>query len=490
MPMIPRISNRNWSFLVIALCSLGGHAVNVIPFSYGILQVYIYSYLYEADDTVTKAQMHMHAPLVLGMATGTAWSFGLFVKYIHPVILHVANGLALSGWMILLYFFTNNYIVITVAMAFVGFHLGQLHIFFSQRVTEEGKNRPSAANGFYGFWFGVAGVWGNLLGFFYFNPDNLESTVFSDASGKNGTVFKQKEILDRVPTLWLILTGILFICFLPGYFVIGITRKGRPASVRSARFPSKRRDRSKSVISRVVEDTYGLEDENCDGALASTGAIRQRVKSVSPIKEVEAQTSGSDVGIISGVGLVLFTTMVGIGVSSLCAFELFKEFGMSGDHDASDDKFFNLAGLIIPIVGAFGRIGWGLLGDKVCMAPGRVDKMLYVAIVSVLAIMPGMGALLPPAIKHFMGTKDIGLKFGLVLTGEVVGCMYYLLFASVLRKHLSDIVLMIILSIPSALALLPAIFFLGGREGEEQSTVLENKSAANNYNSVVETKHS
>ena len=53
------------------------------------------------------------------------------------------------------------------------------------------------------------------------------------------------------------------------------------------------------------------------------------------------------------------------------------------------------------------------------MAPGRVDKMLYVAIVSVLAIMPGMGALLPPAIKHFMGTKDIGLKFGLVLTGEV-----------------------------------------------------------------------
>ena len=42
-------------------------------------QVYIYSYLYKADETITKAQMHMHAPLVLGMATGTAWSFGLFV---------------------------------------------------------------------------------------------------------------------------------------------------------------------------------------------------------------------------------------------------------------------------------------------------------------------------------------------------------------------------------------------------------------------------
>jgi hypothetical protein len=48
-----------------------------------------------------------------------------------------------------------------------------------------------------------------------------------------------------------------------------------------------------------------------------------------------------------------------------------------------------------------------------------VNKYLYVAIVSVLAIMPGMTTLLLPAIKRYMGTKDIGLKFGLVLIGEV-----------------------------------------------------------------------
>ena len=58
------------------------------------------------------------------------------------------------------------------------------------------------------------------------------------------------------------------------------------------------------------------------------------------------------------------------------------------------------------------------------MAPGRVDRYLYVAIVSVLAIMPGMMTLLPPAIKHFMGSKDIGLKFGMVLTGEVSVQLY------------------------------------------------------------------
>ena len=59
------------------------------------------------------------------------------------------------------------------------------------------------------------------------------------------------------------------------------------------------------------------------------------------------------------------------------------------------------------------------------------------------------------------------------------------MFASVLRKDVSDLVLMIALSIPSALALLPAFLFLG--RTVEEVTVLENKAVANNYNTVVDT---
>ena len=68
--------------------------------------------------------------------------------------------------------------------------------------------------------------------------------------------------------------------------------------------------------------------------------------------------------------------------------------------------------------------------------------------------------------------------------------MYYLLFASVLRKHISDIVLMTILSVPSALALLPTIFVLGKSEREEQITMLENTTATKSYHSVAETNSS
>ena len=62
------------------------------------------------------------------------------------------------------------------------------------------------------------------------------------------------------------------------------------------------------------------------------------------------------------------------------------------------------------------------------------------------------------------------------------------MFASVLRKYISDLVLMIVLSIPSALAVPPAVLFLGRSASEEEEvSVLVNKAktAAKNYNAVV-----
>ena len=50
-------------------------------------------------------------------------------RYIHPIILHVVNGVALCGWMILLYFFTNNYVIITVSMGMSYFPTSFMNIY-------------------------------------------------------------------------------------------------------------------------------------------------------------------------------------------------------------------------------------------------------------------------------------------------------------------------------------------------------------------------
>lgn len=86
-----------------------------------------------------------------------------------------------------------------------------------------------------------------------------------------------------------------------------------------------------------------------------------------------------------------------------------------------------------------------------------------------------------------MGSKDIGLKFGIVLTGEVFGCAYYLLNASILRSLISDLPLMLILSIPAMLAIIPTLVIL---KNNSDSIVVENQavsmatSGAKDYKSI------
>lgn len=53
------------------------------------------------------------------------------------------------------------------------------------------------------------------------------------------------------------------------------------------------------------------------------------------------------------------------------------------------------------------------------MYPLRHNKYSYVINTSILSVMPGMMTLLPPSVKKFMGNKNIALKYGIILTGEV-----------------------------------------------------------------------
>jgi hypothetical protein len=55
-------------------------------------------------------------------------------------------------------------------------------------------------------------------------------------------------------------------------------RPSMSPSIQSAKFPSQTRDRSKSIISRVVEDTYGLQEEEEQNGITSTGNDKKFLK--------------------------------------------------------------------------------------------------------------------------------------------------------------------------------------------------------------------
>eukprot|EP00116_Pleurobrachia_bachei_P000137 sb/3460399/ len=209
--------------------------------------------------------------------------------------------------------------------AAVGFHAGQLHVFFSQRVTEEGREYSATANGVYGFLFGLAGLWGNIMSSAYINPWGIEPTKhLLPNSSQITTTFDDDRILARVQNNWLILAAIMFVLLLPGYFCIAKSKKEEEAETSSSE------SERKPILFEKDKDI---------------------VKGIPFVEEK----------IVSPIGFTLFLTTIGIGVSSMCAFDLFKDFGLKR---IRDDAFLNNIGIVIPIVGAVGRIAWGIDAPK------------------------------------------------------------------------------------------------------------------------------
>ena len=112
------------------LCLLGGHASALVIFSHGVLQVYMYSYLYQHDPEVTMKQMHMHSTIMLLMAATFGWLHGFLPRWVSPRLLHLGNMTVMCGCCLLLFWLCHNFAVVTTAMVGIGLSTGMLHVYF------------------------------------------------------------------------------------------------------------------------------------------------------------------------------------------------------------------------------------------------------------------------------------------------------------------------------------------------------------------------
>ena len=98
-------------------------------------------------------------------------------------------------------------------------------------------------SGIYGIFFGLSGVWGNIIGSAFLNPWSLEKQNINGSSGDY--VFTDDRILERVPQSWLLLAGVIFALLFPGLiFIENEDAKGR---------------KTLSVDSECGEDQYLLD---------------------------------------------------------------------------------------------------------------------------------------------------------------------------------------------------------------------------------------
>ena len=119
----------------LLLCMLAGHGCNIICFSYGVLQVYIYSYMRQFDPSLTMKHLHLHLPLLLGVAASTSWVQGYLARWVGARALHCANMSALCAWCMVLFWFSHSYAAVTTAMTGIGLNYGMLHVYLISTVV-------------------------------------------------------------------------------------------------------------------------------------------------------------------------------------------------------------------------------------------------------------------------------------------------------------------------------------------------------------------
>ena len=170
-------------------------------------------------------------------------------------------------------------------------------------------------------------------------------------------------------------------------------------------------------------------------------------------------------------------TSVTIGINGLCAYDLYKDYAMRLEIYDKSDVYLNNVGIALPIIGSVGRLLWGIAGDyvptcgllilgngasvlfQVLMYYSRSNRLGYVIVCSLLAVTTGMMMIMPPIIKRDIGRKNLALNFGLVLSGETLGCVWYLVVVSVVRG-ISDRFLIWMVSVPALVSLISDIVML------------------------------
>ncbi|XP_063680540.1 uncharacterized protein LOC134815880 [Bolinopsis microptera] len=428
-------------YFQLILCFLGGHATSVVSFSYGILQVYLYSYLYQYNPALTMKQMHLQLPVLYLACTSCGWLQGYLSRWISTRILHLVNMLSMCGWCVVLFWICQNFVAATIALAGIGLSNGMLHVYFVSTSVNKAKRHPSLVSGIYGIFQGTSGIWGNIIGSTFMNPWSLEKQNIESSS--RDYIFTDERVLSRVPYMWLILAAILFILLLPGLIFIDndVTE-------------------DYLAVELQVQENSPLRETNKEN-LSTENCLNEKDRVSKPI-----------------LGTLMFLTAITIGINHLCVFDLFKDFALKLKQYDNSDMFLNNFGVALVIAGAAGRLVWGFAGDhvptwlllvvgngasavlQILMYYGRRDKIWYLIVCTLLATTTGMMSIMPSIIKRHIGQENLARNFGLLLVGETLGTVWYLVFVT-LVGNIPDLTMVWALSVPALLSLVGDIIMIG-----------------------------
>lgn len=428
-----------WSLMVAwtILCAL---PIGAFSFSTGVILPYLYSYIIYQGNWVAMHNLHIIATIILMCGCGLGWMFGVAEKWFGPRPVFTILSITLVSALLAPFWFTDNFPAILAVSVVYGMVTGNILAFITTHVSRHGGAHSGRLIGLLGFCFAFSGTYGNLICSFFINPHNVPQ-VEQQINNQTISVFTDPDIIARTPYIWVGFSALGLVILVPGVFLL--FQKIPQLEDHPDHF----------------DQLDQLNPEPLDQPAEHDKSIRDTLKLL----------------LNSSTFYALFLSMMAIAVGQLICGDFVKVFGSK---EIKDDKFFNDAGIAIHATNALSRVFWGDLSDRMNMKYilvfnnllaslliptlyfARANKIVYIVVSCVIASSLGTTSVLPGALVTCHGKKNNTLKYGILLTGEVFGSLFYSLVMVIISRHLSDLYISVLLAVPACLAFLGATIIL------------------------------
>ncbi|KAL4219844.1 hypothetical protein ACF0H5_020255 [Mactra antiquata] len=287
----------------------------------------------------------------------------------------------------------------------------------------------------------------------YVNPNNLSPDYIDDDDER---YFTQEEVLDKVPSCFLILGGIYF-----GLQILGIVCLAEPPSI----------SKQVQVKAKTADIDYETNDDTLDKekhdlnkvGVSSNDQIDSIV--INSAKQSENIDRNSEpqkqLGILEAVKVsltsrsfyILWLTILLISCGMQFISGLYKAYGQTF---IDDDHFLAVVGSVSAVFNCLGRPIWGAVMDKVgyritmwiisggfAITTGTLlftehfhKSLFLVWVCAIFFFFCGIWSMIPSALAKLLGPEHMAINYGMIYTGVSIAAILGSTLASTLKSEI------------------------------------------------------
>ncbi len=500
---------------------LGGILVHLslgTLYTFGNLSPYLVSYIRERShppDLALTTSTWIYAAALVGQA-GSMFLGGWLYGKIGPRWTTLLGGWLMSAGVLLSYFAIKVsfwLLCLTYGLMF-GSGVGIAYIGPLSCAMKWMPRWKGVANGFVVAGFGFGALIFDEVQTSFINPSNARPSDDSD-----GNYFTTSSLLDRVPTIFLILGGTYAVMQFVGSMLLTDPPKDHLTHIsvadgavceiediddgliwerctmcsmcsRSTRSVS-REDSDPGVQREATPSTISDSDVTASSPVPSTQLIPPKEQKE---EEEEGKRSWSPLPTTTVVFtslhprqmlkktnfyLLWFMFMFN-GIAVVFIATLYKVFALTF---ITNDHFLAAVGSTAAIFNCLGRIIWGLLADRVSYKFALViltstmtifqltlyatafvgEYMFFIWVCVIFFCLGGNFSLFPTAIGRSYGPKHVGVNFGLLFTSQIVSAILVSAASTTLIEHIQWYGLMFFISACSFVGLVLALCYRSKR---------------------------